>query len=202
MLQAGPGWVHYEFNSVKFLDQVKVDQLAGWATQGFTIKVKKPKSTSWTPIKTYTTNENSQTYNLPNGGDAVKGVGIYMTGKAPRDSWSRLLQIYATGRNAVRPPPTRGGATTGTCTCQMNCDNDIDEVYVDGVNKGNTVTNWNQRANWGTRKTIQFACGEKTILAVKAVDGNGNSGGCRRAHMHCQECKCKAQDHMQRFPIM
>jgi len=69
-------------------------------------------------------------------------------------------------------------AQTATCTCTFSADNDVDEIYIDGVDVSGSVTNWDQRSNWGTAKSISFQCDGSTRMAVKAVDGNGNPDGC------------------------
>jgi len=69
------------------------------------------------------------------------------------------------------------GDEAGTCTCSMTADDDIDFVYVDGVDK--TADVQGDLGYFLGKKTISFACSAATVLAVQASDGNtGASAGC------------------------
>jgi len=61
----------------------------------------------------------------------------------------------------------------------MTSDNDIDYVYVDGVDVTHQLTNYNDLGNWPTNNVLTFECSELTMMAVQASDGNGGStAGC------------------------
>lgn len=68
-------------------------------------------------------------------------------------------------------------SNANTCTCYFTADNYVHEVYVDGVNKASSTTNWGQAH--GNVKTLNFECGPDTRFAVKASDAEYgcNNGG-------------------------
>jgi len=72
--------------------------------------------------------------------------------------------------------PTTQPIQAGMCTCDMSIDNDIDFVYIDGVDMTSSVSG--DLGNWGQHHTITFACSAATVLAVQGSDGNGGGGGC------------------------
>jgi hypothetical protein len=54
----------------------------------------------------------------------------------------------------------------GTCTCTMTSDNDIDYVYVDGVDVTHQLTNYNDLGNWPTNNQLTFEIGCHTSMEV------------------------------------
>jgi len=80
------------------------------------------------------------------------------------------------------PPVVTAPATaklSGTCTCTMTSDNDIDWVYVDGVDVTHEVSNYDDLGNWPTNNVLKFECSELTKMAVQASDGNGGGNPCQ-----------------------
>jgi len=82
----------------------------------------------------------------------------------------------------------------GQCSCTMTADNDIDEVWVNGIDITATIGNFDNLGNWPHNKVATFSCDEYTTMAVMASDAeagcvNGGFG------MKCKSSNTKSPWH-------
>merc|ERR1712238_458326 len=75
---------------------------------------------------------------------------------------------------APTPAPTKAPVDAGPVTCEFTIDNEVDQVWVDGVDVTSTVVG--NLGNWGDKKTVSFTSGESGVLAIK---GRDYEEGCR-----------------------
>jgi hypothetical protein len=94
------GWVAYRFSATRMVQEVKVDQLNNYQTKTF--KIWLYQNGKWQLAKSYNNAKSAiTTWKVPGGGKLADGIK-FTFGKAPRDKWVRLRQIYVKGRETKR----------------------------------------------------------------------------------------------------